>query len=245
MGDYLHECNNGKLRVDAVSFQETWCVRCSRQGCALAAFARTDPMAHRQATWRERYFGNNEADLNVPEYARIAAIDFPNLFRKAIKMEISRKRGDWSVPEISISDGRLVTASSETTDHVDEAVRQLRTGNSEELPSASEEYDATLGHDLHWEESDPPAQEIEEEPEDEGPIAPPVQPDIPPSRAVIKARPRTANTPDRGDVMIGGDSAPSERAQPPVNSSPWAPPPKSKYKIVEAGATIVLGNKGD
>ena len=219
MSNYLSECNNGELRIDPKTFQQTWCARCSQKSCDLAVYVKTDPMAYRQATWRERFFGDNQADLNIPRFARVASIDFPDLLVKALKLEISERRGDWSVPEVPISDGHAVQASSETNQQVEEAVRQLRYSDDEGF-------------------EDP---EIEPESQPELEPGPPlvIQERLQPRPQV--ARPTSGNLPDPGEVMIGGDPVPVKRDSPRQEVDPWAPPPKSKCRVVEVGATITLG----
>lgn len=98
MRTMLSECNSGDLKTDPKTFEQTWCNRCSMPDCTLARFAREDLLAERNRTWRQRYFGQASADLKIPKFAQIHALDFPDLLEKAIKIEISERRGDWSVP---------------------------------------------------------------------------------------------------------------------------------------------------
>jgi hypothetical protein len=244
MSDFLSECNSGKLRTkDIQGFQQTWCVRCSRPECDLAQFALTDPMARRQATWRERYFGLPQADIHIPKFAQIAGLDFPDLLQKAVKLEISARRGDWSVPEINISDGLIVPASPASANQVEEAVRQLRrpVGND----PAWEEDGSVENGDLLPDENEPPEEEIEDLQGFEAPSEEPGEPPVaPPSKKQI-VQPRGGNTPDQGEIMLGGGPAPSSRPRPAAESDPWAPPPRSNVKVVEVGATITLGGRRD
>ncbi len=237
MSDFLSECNSGDLRIDPKTFRETWCVRCSRPECVLAGFAKNDPMAVRNATWRERFFGDNAADLSVPEFARINALDFPNMLQKAMKLEISAQRGDWSVPEVPITDGRLIRAAPDTTDQVDEAVRQLRSPTDSEEPKEQEQFLADEGREPEAGDDPPPAK------------SEPPQPETfsagPPKKAPPTTRPAAGNTPDQGEVMIGGDPVPVERESAKPEVDPWAPPPKPKHQVVEVGATITLGGKSN
>lgn len=223
MGDLLHECNTGELKIDPKTFKETWCARCHRPECDLAVFAKMDPMAHRNATWRERFFGTPQADLTIPRFAQIAQRDFPSLLQKAMRLEISSRRGahDWTVPEIPVLDGQVVVAPSSTTSHVDEAVKKLVHRAPE--PEPQEEPDES-----EVEEPSPP---------------PPPPPPIP--RAPPPPRPVQRNTPDPGEVMLGGGGspAPAPSSKPkPTNS--WAPPPKPTVTIVKTGAKIQFGADG-
>ncbi len=223
MSDFLADCNSGELRIDPKTFTETWCVRCSRADCGLAGFAKNDLMAIRNATWRERYFGDNQADLSIPKFAEIAGINFPNMIKKAVQRAVSEGRGDWSVPEIEITDGRIVQASLGTTKQVDEAVRQLR--RPEEFIEADEpEYDEPEYDEPEYDE--PEYDEPEPPPDSEPRRGPPVQ-----------ARPAHGNTPDQGAVMIGGSPAPVKKTA----ADPWAPPAAPTHTVVEVGATIKFG----
>jgi hypothetical protein len=247
MADLLAQCNSGKLRTNPKEFQEVWCVRCSQPGCDLAKFAQTDPMARRQATWREEFFGKPQADTRIPKFAQIAGLDFKDMLEKAVKLEVSTRRGDWSVPEINISDGRIIQAPEATARQVEEAVRQLHQATqpfpTQEEPLASEEFVAGEPDDPPVEEIEPPPLEPEQ-PREVVESTPPVEelPAAPPSQKLIV--PRAGNTPDRGEVMLGGAPAPSARPRPQPEADPWAPPPKSTTKVVKKGATIVFGAGG-
>lgn len=241
MADFLRECNTGDLKIDPKTFQETWCARCRRPECDLAVYAKIDPMAQRNATWRQRFFGAPQADLTIPKFAQIAQLDFPNLLQKAMKLEISERRGDWSVPEIPVLDGRIVPAPLDTTSHVDAAVRKLsRRGDPFALDKPEEpESDELESGEPEFEEPEPP------EPEPE--IVPPkVLPPRPPAGVV--QQPARRNTPDPGEVMIGGGPAPTptptHRGAPSAESDPWAPPAKPAVTVVKSGAKIQFGVDG-
>jgi len=238
MSDFLATCNSGKIRVSPNEFRQVWCARCSQPKCSLAEFAATDPMAHRQATWRQEFFGKPQANLSIPKYAQIAGLDFKDLLNKAVRLEISQKRGDWSVPEIDITDGRVVQAPDETVKQIDEAVRQLNQNRPEDV-SALEDDDAGNPGDLSVDEPEPPVEEPQPQQEVAAPAAPVGK--VPASPPKPMTAPSTGNTPDRGEIMLGGAPRPVDRLKPPEN--PWAPKPKPKYTIVEPGATIVLGGK--
>ena len=241
MANYISECNSGKLRVDPKTFRQTWCVRCSRPDCEFAEFAREDPMAYRQATWRERYFGDNQADMAVPRFARIAAIDFPDLLRKAVRLEISERRGDWSVPEIK--DDRRVKASPLTTEQVDEEDRWLGykqeetfRADSEGLPFGVEDHRPTESESPYPEENVSPAVT----PHPDGGKDPREHS----NRKAVVQRPSARNVPDCGEVMLGGSPVPTKRLAPVEERDPWAAPPKPKYTVVKTGASIQFGSSG-
>lgn len=232
MSDYLATCNSGELRTDPKTFQATWCARCRRPDCDLAVWAKTDPMAHRQATWREHFFGMPLADTQIPKYAQIAGLNFQDLLHKSVKLEVSQQRGDWSVPEIEITDGRVVQAPDDTARQVEDAVKQLAkaSGRVTEAPAPEEEPEV---------------------PEERAVAPTPKEPVAPISRATplpteaLGAAKRSGNTPDPGEVMVGGASLPPSKAdQPKPPADPWAAPPKPKVTVVKTGATITFGSDG-
>lgn len=231
MGDLLHECNSGELKIDHKTFTETWCARCHRPECDLAVLAKTDPMAKRNATWRERFFGLPQADLSIPKFAQIAKTEFPSLLQKAMRLEISSRRGanDWSIPQIPVLDGQVVLASPSTTSHVEDAVKRLvhRDVPDRDVPAP----DNLVEPDPEDEEPD-----LEEEPE--APL-PPVQ------AGPLPPRPTQRNTPDPGEVMLGGAPAPAPSGHKPTQAAnPWAPPPKPLVTVVKTGAKIQFGADG-
>jgi hypothetical protein len=230
MSDYLTDCNAGEFRIDPKTFRQTWCVRCSRSECSLAEFVTNDPMAIRQATWQDRFFDPAQADLAIPKFALIAKLDFPDLLQKAMKLEVSERRGDWSVPEINIADGRIVSASPDVTNQVDEAVRQL----SQSGRPPEDDYD------------DPALDEYDDPALDEPVAEPAAEVELLPvhSGKPLVARPMRINTPDPGEVMIGGGPNPVQRAKPQPETDPWAAPSKPKHKVVKLGATIQFGTDG-
>lgn len=257
MADYLRECNSGDIKTDAKTFMQTWCVRCSRKECSLAGFAKNDLLAIRNATWRERFFGEGrEADTTIPKFAQIAGLDFPNMIQKAMKLEISERRGDWSVPdvptfidpqpkeveaEVPIEDGVLRQAEEERVASFDEAFRKLseRKSESEEQEPAPEDPEQNAPGDRPSEENEPPRAPKKAEPLD--PPAP--APQHPKAQKAV--RPNRGNVPNKGEVMLGGAPAPKNVTKPKPEADPWAPPPAAKHKIVKSGARIQFGSEGN
>lgn len=263
MADFLRDCNTGDLKTDPKTFTQTWCVRCSRKECSLAGFAKDDLLAQRNATWRERFFGEGrEADISLPKFAQIHNMDFPNLLQKAMKLEISERRGDWSVPDIPapltflppkpkeietdvpIEDGVKRAAQEEQANAFDEARRKLSQRNvrSEEIFPASEEPDCLLGEDLPADENEPPMDNDDSEPMTEAVASPLPVPQHPKSQKVI--RPSRGNVPDRGEVMLGGAPAPRQTNKPVPETDPWAPPSPPKNTVIKSGARIQFGAGG-
>jgi hypothetical protein len=187
-------------------------------------------MAIRNATWQEKFFNTPEANLSIPKFAEIAHLDFPNLLQKAMKLEVSARRGDWSVPEIPVLDGVIQPASSITTGHVDDAVQKL-TGKlgKVSLDSSPDEPDE-LDEDSYDEPDEP----------DETPEV-----SVPFTRKVLP-QPSERNTVDPGEIMIGGAPAPAvdQRGRPGPENDPWAPPAKAAVTIVKSGVKIQFGAGG-
>ena len=242
MVDLLRECNSGDLKTDSKTFQETWCARCSHGQCDLALFAKLDPMAVRNATWEDRYFRTPKADLTIPKFAEIAHRDFPNLLQKAMKLEISDRRGDWSVPEIPVLDGQIEVMPSQMTEHLDNAVHRLSKRDPLELskpppeafPEDPPEPDVYNLVDVGEEDPDP----ISEPP---GPLE--EAPAIPPSRTPLPP-PSGRNTFDPGEVMVGGAPSEGSRPTPEPEVDPWAPKSAPGVVIVKTGAKIQFGVGG-
>ncbi len=237
MPDFLRDCNSGELKIDNKTFTDTWCAKCRRPDCDLAALAKIDPMAQRNATWREKFFGATEADLSIPKFAQIARTDFPNLLQKAMKLEISARRGDWSVPEIPVLDGRIQAATKDTTAQVEAAARRLAGKGVPPLLALDDVQDPEEPDEALPE---PPEDDEDEPPEDDEPEAPPPAP-VP--RKAPPPQPSGRNTLDPGEVMIGGGPAPATtpRGRPAPELDPWAAPPKPSVVIVSPGARVQFG----
>jgi hypothetical protein len=160
-----------------------------------------------------------------------------------MKLEISERRGDWSVPEIPVLDGRSVLASHDLTQHVDAAVQRL---SRQENPFEDEEPDLIDSDpDLIEPEEDEAGYDDFEEPEDVDGVPDIPEPDI---QIPLRAKPQTMmpaqrNIPDQGDVMIGGGSS-EHRPKPPPERDPWAPPPRPSVSVVKSGAKIQFGTDG-
>ena len=236
MSNLLKECNSGDMETDERTFQQTWCVRCSLRSCSLAGFAKDDMLAVRNATWRDRFFNAEQADLHIPKFALISKTDFPNLLQKAMKLEISERRGDWSVPDVShvIPDSpATATPKAVDTDKPPPGIFD----DEEESPVENEDV-VYEGEALDYERPRTPL--VEETPK-EAPMQAPA-PTHPKSQKAFQ--PRMRNVPDQGGVMLGGAPAPKEQATPASEVDPWAPPTRPQEVIVKSGAHIQFGSGG-
>lgn len=229
MPDSLRDCNTGPLKIDNKTFTETWCAKCRRPDCDLAVLAKIDPMAQRNATWRGKFFEATEADLSIPKFALIARTDFPNLIQKAMKLEISARRGDWSVPEIPVLDGRVQAATLDTTAQVVEAARQLSGKGAVQAPTNLDEVPES-----EEDPEDPPEEDLQDEP---------VEPPPPAPRKAQPPQPSGRNTFDPGEVLIGGGPVATTRDRPVLELDPWAAPPKPSVVVVSPGARVQFGAK--
>lgn len=204
----------------------------------------------------DRLFNNvQQADPRIPKYAMIARLDFPDLLRKAMKLEISERRGDWSVPEIPIADGRIITAEPDTTDQVDEAIRRLSETQAQEaspLPSPTPLTQETAQFPALEElesSSEPPAGQepfltIEDEnnPEKIVTHGNPSVSQMPPQhpKAQRPVRPKRRNTDVPAEQMLGDEPG----KVPIIKEDPWAAPKRDSTRRVKPGATIQFGSGG-
>jgi len=137
MPDFLAECN--AQGVSPKEFRQTFCTRCRNPECQLAEWG-TSLMDKRVVLQEQRLLHPQQADPRLPKYAHIQAADFQDMMREALRLEIADRRGDWEVPEID-TDGRVEVASTETTQAVDNAVRNLARAQGQSEPPLPEPVD--------------------------------------------------------------------------------------------------------
>ncbi len=123
--DLFDECYDG--RVPAAEFKQVFCDHCRNPTCALAQWE-TDKFGNRVRSQMDRLFNPHMADLNNPKYNRLRENDFPSLFREAIRLETADRVGDWSIPteNVVLANISPQTATNESQDLVEEAVRSLK-----------------------------------------------------------------------------------------------------------------------
>lgn len=226
MNDFLEACLDdisgpGGDR-DYRAFQETFCARCRNPQCVHAKWAK-DRFSARVSTQVDRFFNPNRAEQGDPRYAQIT--DFQNLLREALRLEVSARKGDWSVPEIPITDGLSEVAHENTTNAVDTAVRNLARAKGGEEPDLPDPAEAFV------EEAEALLEESPKPPPNPTPPMSPLRP--------ASAPPKPGNTAPREGIMIGGGPAPKPPAPPP--GDPWAPKPVVQY--VKPGAVIQMGGE--
>ncbi len=241
MQDLLLDCMEDFRRKASLStpvapsdFKELWCSKCNNTDCVN--FQTGDPLTRRVATQFERLTNPNQADPNIPKYAKIVIKEWQDMTREALKLEISDRRGDWEIPEIDITDGVPQPAGRGHTNVVDEAVRNLAKAQGKEAPhlpemSSDPEEFAKAAADLLGELPEP---EDEPEPEVKQPA-----PQHPKKNPAFRPAGR-GNAEAQGGMIGGGPVPPPEE---PVD--PWAVVPSKGGKRVAAGATIKFGAEGE
>jgi len=264
--DLLSYCNDQGMKPN--EFQYMFCRRCRNHECVHAMWG-SGQFDRRMATQVERLLTNPNIieDLDA-RWKDIQALDFPNMFQKAMQLEIADQRGDWTVPEvpsIDVTDDRNEVAEETTTNAVDDALRHLARvqGKAEpKLPDPSQaeveafhqETERMVGMDLPIEaketpqEAPPPmaASPVEPPPPPPEDREPPLRPAHHPDPVAPERMPVIRNVPNpQAGIMVGGESAPAPvdpaapKQEPPAHD-PWAAPPP-KPDVVPVGAKIRMG----
>ncbi len=80
------------------AFRKTFCGRCLNAGCRNSLASETKWVQRMQT--QEGYLLKDPrfADPKDPEFTDIRNIDFPDMVRHALAVEVSTRKGDWSVP---------------------------------------------------------------------------------------------------------------------------------------------------
>jgi len=109
--DMWEECYSGAY-TEAFSpetFRDKFCAECNQVECINAGFSRKSRWARRMDTQVDRLLDNPKfADLEDPVFREIRKVDFPSAVREALRIHVSEKRGDWSVP----SEGEVSSAAA-------------------------------------------------------------------------------------------------------------------------------------
>lgn len=243
----LEDLKSQGERLTVKELRQTYCARCKNPQCGHAEFANT-VWDQRILTQQDRLLDNpNFADPNDPRYDFIRKIEWQNMVREAIRLNVSERRGDWSVPDVRPALFVPVPetpdeSQTKTTDMVDEAVKSLAAARGKEgpsLPTPVEDESQELGV-----LEEPNVQEVTSTLVD--PPVPIVRPQ--PSPNLPKAVPAIRNTRvPRGGVMVDGaerplvDLQPTQHAKHPTQpqQDAWAVP---KHKVIKPGATVSLSS---
>jgi len=97
--DLWNECYSGEARVvPPEQFKQTFCGVCQNAGCKNSRTSGTK-WANRMATQVELLLTNPKfADLDDPMFREIRSLDFQDKVREALAIEVSSRKGDWSIP---------------------------------------------------------------------------------------------------------------------------------------------------
>ena len=255
MADFFEDCLRdlsskvGKT-IPAKEFSQVFCHRCRNAQCSLAGWA-GDLFGKRVQTQADRLLNPVQANPKLPKYAQITGTDFEDMLDHAMQLEIADQRGDWVIPEIDVSDGRLETASRETTHAVDNAIRNLAQAQGQPEPNLPVPRNMAGAFAQQAESMLSQLESLEslEESSNEVPVLvggdkrdrTPMPQDQPLENKEVFRPPDRANTDTHSEgLMIGGTPAPKKKPRKePVD--PWAPPKESVAKKVEAGARIRMG----
>ena len=235
MRDLLQDCmedfrRKAKLTtaIPPSDFKELFCSKCNNASCVNRQAG--DPLAVRVATQFDRLMNPVQSDPNLPKYAQISQNEWEDMTQEAMKLIISSRRNDWEVP---ILDGVPEAASTQNTEVVDSAIRELAKAkgvDAPELPAPSVEFDelpsgqVDMGEDFEEPEPEPPPKVVKK----------------PPSHPKKEATFRPANkgnAPSQDGMIGGGPSPKPKKAQ-----DPWAVPDIGKK--VSTGATVKFGSGG-
>lgn len=122
------------LKVD--DLRHRFCVICRQPKCGHAKFGDSEWL-QRMLTQEERLLNNpRKAPPNDPLWEMVSKMNFEDMMRQAIRMEIADRRGDWQVPDLS-SDTLPSLVTSQTppqpvqVDHRQETLSE-KTSKSEE-----------------------------------------------------------------------------------------------------------------
>lgn len=213
--DWMQECN--EQNVPLQEFGQIFCVRCRNPECIRAGYAGS-VWADRMGTQVERLLENPKfADLTMPQYAKINALDFPDALRQALRIEIARKKGDWEVPGELTDEQAMAELASLTAKETAKPVTQAASLAVTLVDEAGEPYTAP----------EPPAPEV----------AVPAATEARPAPTVPLNRPNTP-FPVGGVMLPGGPAQTAGKAPAPVD--PWAVAAPVE-NVVAIGAKIRLG----
>lgn len=98
MPDLWNECFNQSMGMTPNEFEQTFCRQCRNPTCDRSAGSGLRWLK-RIMTQEERLLNNPKfADPNDPRFKEIRSVEFPSALKEAMKLEISERRGDWTVP---------------------------------------------------------------------------------------------------------------------------------------------------
>jgi|GEM_PF-1741531 len=98
MADLWNECFVPSMEVSPNDFERMFCRQCRNPTCDRSAGSGLRWLK-RILTQEDRLLSNPKfADPNDPRFKEIRSVEFPSALKEAMKLEISDRRGDWTVP---------------------------------------------------------------------------------------------------------------------------------------------------
>jgi hypothetical protein len=98
MPDLWNECFNPSMNTSPNDFERMFCRQCRNPTCDRSAGSGLRWLK-RILTQEDRLLNNPKfADPNDPHFREIRSVDFPSALKEAMKIEISDRRGDWTIP---------------------------------------------------------------------------------------------------------------------------------------------------
>lgn len=252
--DLFNQCYSGDhQRMPPEQFKQTFCAACQNSGCKNS---RTG-----QSLWMTRILTQEETLLRNPNFAPeemgASLPDFKDMIQRALALEISERKGDWSVAspiEVTNAARTLVGLAPsgfvkppepveppkpvepiEPVKPAEPADRWSVKGDTDNI------YEVTRTSDNQWTCSckafafkkackhiQDIADKLSRAPEPIAPITP-----VANSRPAPFLPPSQNTKVPNGGIMIGGGQAQPEPEQP----DPWAVP----ERVIKVGAKVVLG----
>lgn len=115
MQDFWNSCFEPVMGMNPEQFTATFCNRCTNPDCSRSTAGKLR-WTQRMSTQEDRLLINpNFADPRDPKYTPIVNLDFKNLLRQALTIEIASRKGDWSVPsemEVAAEAAKITAAAA-------------------------------------------------------------------------------------------------------------------------------------
>lgn len=230
-------------------FKRDVCSGCKNYKCVNAK-GKFTLFEKRMSTQEDRLLTNPKfADPRDPRFRDIAMVDFPDMARQVVALEVTSRKKDWSVPtetEVEQLVAELAKATASTPLHFQGGTNPK--GEWEVRGDSGKSYRVTLAEDGTWGCTCPsrvqPCKHVRdtalklsrapEEPTRATAQAPVLPPAMPPPGPVFAPHSMNTTLPPEG-IMVGG-------ARPTPKVDPWAPPAE-KPRVVPVGGKVVFGPK--
>lgn len=247
----LHE------RVDPSSVTSQVCGMCRNPTCKRAGWADSQ-WQHRMDTQVDRLLDNPQfSDLVLPRHLMVHQEEWADISRKAMKLDIAARRGDWiPVTDDDLpSDGRLEVSSEQSANAVDLALEALAKKKGKKRPQVPRLVggveDPTTNGTPKISEGPPMSPEaqkkveqmaeslglsVEQDEQSEVESKPKSSPKPKPPKSPPQAMPGNTPVPREGIMVDGGPPS----SQP--TADPWAP---KKERVVKPHSTVRMGVKDE